>query len=100
MRRVLFTVVIFALAALAASPLEAKQKSVTGNWTLTIENFPMKFVLAQKGHAVTGRLDYPHGAPFELTGTFDKDTLTFAGGTTSRENFSIDMKATGTLKSD
>jgi len=101
MRKALFTVVVFALAALAASPLEAKQKSVAGNWTLTIENLPMRFVLAQKGRAVTGTLDYPHGAPFQLTGAFDKNTLTFAGGSDSpRENFSVQIEAKGSLKSD
>ena len=94
-------VVTFVVAALAAGPVDAKQKSVSGNWTLTIEGLPMRFVLAQKRSAVTGSLDYPHGAPFQLTGAFKNGTLTFSGGSESAaENFSVRIDARGSLKDD
>lgn len=101
MRNAALIVIAFAVAALATSPADAKQKSIAGNWTLSIESLPMRFVLAQKGRAVTGTLDYPHGAPFQLTGAFADGTLTFSGGSNSpRENFSVHIEAKGSLKPD
>jgi hypothetical protein len=50
---------------------------------------------------VTGTLDYPHGAPFQLTGAFANGSLTFSGNSDSpRENFSVQIEATGSLKAD
>jgi hypothetical protein len=90
-----------ALAILAMVAVQAKNTTVTGTWTLTIESLPMRFVLAQKGSNVTGTLDYPHGAPFQLTGSFKKGTLTFSGGSESaRENFTVRIDASGVLKDD
>ncbi len=100
MSKGVLTIVVFAAAALDARPLEAKKKTVAGNWTLTIEHFPLRFVLDQKGSDVTGRLDYPHGAPIPLKGTFRKETLTFSGDSKSAENFTIHVDATGAFESD
>jgi hypothetical protein len=98
MRKTITAVVVVA-AVLTAGAVEAKQKTVAGNWTMSIEGLAMRFVLAQKGRVVTGTLDYPHGAPFKLTGAFADGSLTFSGGSDSPgENFSVQIKATGSLE--
>lgn len=101
MRKATPIVIALVMAALAAGSVEAKQKTVAGNWTMSIEALAMRFVLAQKGRVVTGTLDYPHGAPFQLTGAFKDGSLTFSGGSDSpRENFSVQIDAKGSLKPD
>jgi hypothetical protein len=87
------------LAALGTHPVDAKGKSVTGTWTLTVEHFGMKLQLLQKKNTVTGTLDWPHGDPIKLTGAFSGDTLTFAGDS-GGENFTIHVESTGRLKAD
>ena len=87
------------LTALGTHPVDAKGKSVTGTWTLTVEHFGLKLQLLQKKNTVTGTLDWPHGDPIKLTGAFSGDTLTFAGDS-SGENFTIHVESTGTLKAD
>jgi hypothetical protein len=87
------------LTALGTHPVDAKGKSVTGTWTLTVEHFGLKLQLLQKKNTVTGTLDWPHGDPIKLTGAFSGDTLTFAGDS-GGENFTIHVESTGTLKAD
>jgi hypothetical protein len=99
MKRAALIVIAFAAAALAASPADAKQKSVAGKWTLSVESLPLKLVLAQNGRAVTGTMDYPHGTPFRLTGAFKKDKLTFSGDSTG-DNFTVHIQATSALNAD
>jgi hypothetical protein len=99
MTRTLAVVLILAVAPLTG-PATAGEDTVTGTWTLTIENFPMRLVLAQQDDGLTGTLDYPHGAPFHLTGAFSNGRLTFSGDTTSTENFTMHIDATGTLETD
>jgi hypothetical protein len=90
---------VIAVAALGAGSIDAKEQSVTGTWTLTVEHFGLKLELAQKKHAVTGTLDWPHGDPIKLTGAFTGGTLTF-GGDSVGENFSVRIDSTGTLKTE
>ena len=91
--------VIAVAAALGVGSIDAKEQSVTGTWTLTVEHFGLKLELAQKKTAVTGTLDWPHGDPIKLTGAFTGDALTFAGDS-GGENFSVHIDSTGTLKAD
>jgi len=78
----------------------AKEKSVTGPWTLMVEErFGLKLVLEQKNKNVTGTLDWPHGDPVKLTGKMAGDTLTFSGDSEG-ENFTVHVDSTGTLKAD
>jgi len=100
MKNTVITAVVFAAAALATAAVPAAQDTVAGTWTLSIESFPMRFVLAQHDRAVTGTLDYPHGAPIQIAGEFSNGTLTFSGDTTSKENYTMHMDATGTLTAD
>ena len=99
MKSTIIAAAVSAVAALGAGSVDAKDKSLTGSWTLTVEHFGLKLELAQKKNAVTGTLDWPHGDPIKLTGAFTGDTLTFAGDSAG-ENFSIHVDSTGTLKAD
>ena len=91
--------VLVAGAALAAVSVEAKQESLTGDWTFSVEHLGLKLVLEQKKSAVTGTLDWPHGDPIKLTGVFADDTLMFSGDSAG-ENFNIHIDSTGVRKAD
>ena len=86
-------------ATLAVGSVEAKQESIAGAWTFSVEHIGLKLVLEEKKSAITGTLDWPHGDPVKLTGLFAGDTLVFSGDSTG-ENFTIHIDATGTLKAD
>ena len=99
MKRAIIAAAVFATAAIGTGSVDAKGKSLTGTWTLTVEHFGLKLELVQKKNTVTGTLDWPHGDPIKLTGGLTGDTLTFAGDS-GGENFSIHIDSTGTLKRD
>ena len=99
MRTLTSALIVVAIAWLGAVAVGAKEKSVTGDWTLTVEHVGLKLVLAQKNRTVTGTLDWPHGDPIKLTGALTGDTLKFGGDSTGA-NFSIHVDSTGTLKAD
>ena len=94
------TAFVLAVAAIVAAAIPAAQETVTGTWTLTIERLPMKLVLAEKDGNVTGTLDYPHGAPFKLSGSFVNGTLRVFSVTESQENFSAHIDLAGAPKAD
>src|SRR5437867_3596239 len=100
MRKLTAALIVVAVAALGAGVLNAKEKSIAGTWTLTVEqHFGLKLVLAQKNTTVTGTLDWPHGDPIKLVGTFRNDALTFTGDSTG-DHFSVHVDSTGSLKAD
>jgi hypothetical protein len=86
-------------ATLAVGSVEAKQESIAGAWTFSVEHIGLKLVLEEKKSAITGTLDWPHGDPVKLTGLFAGDTLVFSGDSAG-ENFTIHIDATGTRKAD
>ena len=86
-------------AVLAAGAVQAKQESIAGAWTFSVEHFGLKLVLEQKKSAVTGTLDWPHGDPVKLTGVFADETLVLSGDSTG-DNFSIHVDSTGVRKAD
>ena len=100
MKKTAITAFVFAVAAFVAAAIPAAQETVTGTWTLTVEHLPMRLVLAEKDGNVTGTLDYPHGAPFKLSGSFVNGTLRVFSVTESRENFSAHIDMTGSPKAD
>ena len=74
--------------------VSAKGKSVTGIWTMTVEQqFGLRLELAQDKNALTGRLDWPHGDPIKLVGAVKGDTVTFSGDS-SGENFTVHVDST------
>jgi hypothetical protein len=99
MKTALVAAAVIAAASLGAGAAGARERSVAGTWTLTVEHFGLKLELAQKKNAVTGTLDWPHGDPIKLTGAFSGNTLTFGGDSTG-ENFSVRIDSTGTLEAD
>jgi hypothetical protein len=99
MKNSIFAVLVMAGAALAAGSVEAKQESIAGTWTFSVEHLGLKLVLDQKKSGVTGTLDWPHGDPIKLTGMFADDTLLFSGDSAG-ENFTIHIDSTGMRKAD
>jgi len=90
---------ILVIAALAVASLDAKETSIAGTWTLSVERIRVKLVLEQQKGVVTGSLDWPHGDPITLTGAFTGDSLAFFGESAG-ENFTIHVTSTGALKAD
>lgn len=99
MKKLTFTAAMLASFALGTGTVDAKGKSVTGTWTLTVEHVGMKLTIRQKKNTVTGALDWPHGDPIKLTGGFRGDTLTFAGNS-GGDHFTIQIDSTGRLQAD
>ena len=99
MKRTVVAVVVAAGAVLAATSISAKQQSIAGAWTLSVERIGLKLLLEQKKSTVTGTLDWPHGDPVKLTGIFADDTLVFVGDSAG-ENFAIHVDAKGIRKAD
>ena len=99
MRTTVIAAIAVALIASATGSVEAKQNTVAGDWTLTIEGLPLHLVLAQKRDAVTGTMDYPHGSPFQLKGAFTVRVLTFSADSTG-DNFTVHIDSTGALQAD
>lgn len=99
MTRSILAVLVMIGAPLVVGSVDAKDSSVAGTWTLSVEHIGIKLVLEQKKSAVTGTLDWPHGDPIKLTGAFADDTLIFSGDSAG-ENFTIHIDSTGTRKAD
>ena len=87
------------VATLAATSLTAKDTSIAGTWTLTVEHFGLKLVLEEKKGAVTGTLDWPHGDPIKVTGATAGETLVFFGEGAG-ENFTLHVNTAGVRKAD
>jgi hypothetical protein len=90
---------VLVIAALAVASLDAKETSIAGTWTLSVEHLGVKLVLEQQKGAVTGTLDWPHGDPIKLTGAFADERLIFFGESAG-ENFTIHVNSTGSRKAD
>jgi len=87
------------IATLAGASLDAKDMSLAGTWTLTVEGFGLKLVLEDTKGAVTGTLDWPHGDPIKLTGAIAGETLVFFGDGTG-PNFTLHITTAGVRKAD
>lgn len=97
MKRVISSVLV--IGAFAVTVLDAKETSIAGTWTFSVERIGLKIVLEQRKGAVTGALDWPHGDPIKLTGAFAGETLVFFGESAG-ENFTIHVTSTGSLRPD
>jgi hypothetical protein len=94
-----WTLTVLVVASLAVASLAAKETSIAGTWTLSIERIGVKLVLEQQKGAVSGTLDWPHGDPIELTGAFTDERLMFVGESAG-ENFTIHISSTASRKAD
>jgi hypothetical protein len=99
MKRLIVAVVLFCIAILHTSSVNAQSDSVTGTWTVSVEHVGMQLTLRQEKDTVTGTLTWPHGDPLRLTGRFAGDTLTFAGDSRG-DNFTVHVHSTGRLQAD
>ena len=90
---------VLVIAALAVVSIDAKDTSIAGTWTFSVEHIGVKLVLEEQKGAVTGTLDWPHGDPIKLTGAFVGDRLIFFGESAG-ENFTIHINSTGSRKAD
>ena len=99
MKHTILALLVCVGAALPVASVEAKQESLAGDWTFSIEHFGLKLTLEQKKSVVIGTLDWPHGDPIKLTGVFADDTLVLSGDSAG-ENFAIHIDSTGTRKAD
>ena len=99
MKRLIVAAVVFGIVTLAARPVDAQDKSITGPWTVTVEHVGMKLTLLQERDAVSGTLTWPHGDPIKFSGRFTGDSLTFAGDSRG-DNFTIQVNSTGRLQAD
>lgn len=99
MKRATVITTIIAVAVLSVISANAKEKSIAGTWTLSVEHLGLKLVFVQKNTRVTGTLDWPHGDPIKLSGAMTGDTLTFSGDS-SGQNFTVHIDSTGLLNAD
>ena len=99
MKRAIAIALMVLVAAFGADSVSAKEKSISGTWTLSVEHIGLRLDLAQKNKTVTGTLDWPHGDPIKLSGAIAGDRLTFSGDS-SGENFTVHIDSTGALKAD
>ena len=90
---------IVVIAALVGASVNAKETSIAGVWTFSVERIRLKLVLEQKKDTVTGTLDWPHGDPIKLSGVFTGDTLMFAGESAG-ENFTVHVNSIASRKAD
>lgn len=99
MRRACIAAIVLGVSLCVGTSTRAAENPIGGRWTLTVETLPLRLELSQDGRDVTGTLDYPHGAPFHLTGSFADGTLRFTGDSAG-ENFTIHITATARLIED
>jgi hypothetical protein len=77
----------------------AREKGVSGRWTLSAEGYVLDLVQAQSGTKISGTLQGPHG-PMPLKGQFAKGRITFSGGGPNGIGGKEEFSATGVLQSD
>src|SRR5215831_2210314 len=99
MKRAIVTTAIVAAAVLGVNSVSAKEKSIAGTWTLSVEHLGLKLVFEQKNKTVTGTIDWPHGDPIKLSGAITGDSLTFSGDS-SGENFTVHIDSTASFQKD
>jgi len=89
------------IVTLAASETlaSAKERGVSGTWTLSAEGYVLKLVLVQSGTKISGTLESTHG-PMPLKGQFAKGRITFSGGGPNGIGGKEEFSATGVLQSD
>src|SRR4051812_33936057 len=77
----------------------AKEKGVSGSWTMEAEGYVLTLVLAQSDTKISGTLEGPHG-PMPLKGQFIKGRITFSGAGPDGIGGKLQFSATGVLQSD
>jgi len=99
MRKAFAILFIVAIMMMAAGSIYAKEKSVAGGWTVSVQEMSLHLVLMQKGKNITGTLENPHGGLIPITGEFARGQIKFQGKTQGG-SVEIELSATGSVKAD
>ena len=75
MNKLFASLTMIIMIAATATSVCARQKTVAGTWTFSIPEMSLRLVLVQKGKAVTGTLQHPHGGLIQLKGEFSVGQL-------------------------
>ena len=75
MRNAFASLFIAAIMMVTTGSLYAKEKSVAGGWTVSVQEMSLHLVLMQKGKNITGTLENPHGGLIPITGEFARVPL-------------------------
>jgi hypothetical protein len=70
MRKAFAILSIVTIMMMTGGSLYAKEKSVEGGWTVSVQEMSLHLVLMQKGKNITGTLENPHGGLIPITGEF------------------------------
>ena len=99
MKKAFSILFIVAIMAMTASSIEAKEKSVAGGWTVSVQQMSLHLVLMQKGKNITGTLENPHGGWIPITGEFARGEIKFRGKSQGG-SVQIELSATGSVQAD
>jgi hypothetical protein len=99
MRKAFAILVIVAIMTMTAGSIDAKEKSVAGGWTVSVQEMSLHLVLMQKGKSLTGTLENPHGGLIPITGEFARGQIKF-WGKSQGGSVQIELSATGSVKAD
>lgn len=99
MRKAFAIFVIVAMMAMTAGSIYAREKSVAGAWTVSVQDMPLHLLLMQKGKNISGSLENPHGGVIPITGEFAGGQIKF-WGKSQGGSVQIELSATGSVKAD
>jgi hypothetical protein len=99
MRKAFAILFIVAIMAMTTGSIYAKEKSVEGGWTVSVQEMSLHLVLMQKGKNITGTLENPHGGLIPITGEFARGQIKFQGKSQGG-SVQIELSATGSVKAD
>ena len=77
MRKAFAILFIVAIMTMTAGSIDAKEKSVAGGWTVSVQEMSLHLVLVQKGKNISGTLENPHGGLIPITGEFVRGQIRF-----------------------
>ena len=99
MRKAFAILFIVAIMTMTAGSIDAKEKSVAGGWTVSVQEMSLHLVLVQKGKNISGTLENPHGGLIPITGEFVRGQIRF-WGKSQGGSVQIELSATGSVKAD
>ena len=99
MRKAFAILVIVMMTTMTAGSIYAKEKSVAGGWTVSVQEMSLHLVLMQKGKNITGTLENPYGGLIPITGEFARGQIKFWGKSQGGA-VQIELSATGSVKAD
>jgi hypothetical protein len=99
MRKAFAILFIVLVMTMTSGSVYAKEKSVAGGWTVSVQEMSLHLVLMQKGKNITGTLENPHGGLIPITGEFASGQIKFHGKSQGG-SLQIELSATGGVQTD